>query len=372
MSTSEAKVPKPVTFIGPLPPPVTGMTFITQIVVDELERAGPVRCFNWSRQKYLKGMRWKIARVRGAIRSCAGLIARGLQPGEILYCPANSSWGMAYDVAILGLGRLLGYRIVLHHHVYSYVDRYDWRMALVTRIVGSNGAHVVYCEKMREDFLGQYSTDAEFLFVPPTIVSSKEIVGSPRESPSERAFTLGFLSNLIIAKGLPEVLQTFERLKSEGCDVRLVVAGPCQEAAVQKMLDSLVARWGPTVEYRGPVYNGEKQRFYQDIDAFLFPTRYENESWGIVLTEALTAGCPVIAYDRGCIPYIVRNGCGLVIPRDEDYVGPATCQLREWMENSISYAAASAQAVQRIHELNKEAAEQLPEFVRQVRSWETQ
>jgi len=365
MSDSDAEEPMPFTFIGPLPPPVTGMTAMSRAIVEEVEKLGPIDCYNWSRQKHLKGIRWKMARAWGVLRSCVSLLAKGLRTGEILYYPANSSWGMIYDVFILGLARILGYRIVLHHHAYTYFDCYDWRMALVNRIVGPRGAHVVHCEKMKRDFLAHYPTEARFLFVPPTIVSLGDPIGSPRPFPVTRKFTLGFLSNLTFAKGLLDVLETFERLRAAGYDVRLILAGPCQVDNIQTMVDNLLTKWGDGVEYRGPVYGEEKKKFYQDIDVFIFPTK--TESWGIVLTEALSAGCPVIVNDRGCVSYVIQGGCGVVVPRGEDFVATAIDRVRRWMENPSSYEEMSVQAVQRIKELNTEAAEQLPEFVRRVR-----
>jgi len=359
-----------VTFVGPLPPPVTGMTAMTDVIVRALAAAGPMTCFNWSCGKPLKGIRWKIARFWGAVRSFFGLLLRGRRPGKPLYYLANSSWGMAYDFVLLGLGRLLGYRIVLHHHAYSYLDQYDWRMALVNRLVGSRGAHAVHCQKMVDDFLAQYNTAATFLIVPPTIVSSE--MSLPKDAPSrenspDRPFVLGFLSNLTIAKGLHLVLDTFEELASRDDKVRLILAGPCYQKEATALVEQALARWPKRVEYRGPVYGNDKTAFFSAIDTFLFPTQYRNESWGIVLTEAMSIGCPVIAYDRGCVSHIIRDGCGLVVARDDDFVTEAAGLISQWIDNKELHEQACQQALTRNEQLERESDEQLAQFVESLR-----
>lgn len=350
------------------------MTAMSEVIVKALAASGPITCFNWSAGRLVKGYRWKLMRFWGAVRSFFALLVRGRRPGQTLYTPANSSWGMLYDFFILGLGRLLGYRLVLHHHAYSYIDRYDWRMGLVNWVVGKRGAHAVHCQKMAEDFRAHYPTSAKFLMVPPTIVSrepSGERNASVAGYPGDRPFVLGFLSNLTLAKGLPLVLETFEQLANDGADVQLLLAGPCLQTEAQELVNSALDKWPQRIAYRGPVYGAEKAAYYSAIDALLFPTEYRNESWGIVLSEALAAGHPVIAYDRGCVSYIVRGGCGTVVPQHADFVAEAVPLVRQWIQAPETHFQASQQALRRSEELTAEANRQFPEFVRQLRDLES-
>jgi len=362
--------PCSVTFIGPLPPPVTGMTAMTEVIVRALKLEGPVTCFNWSRGKPLQGLNWRVARCWGFVKSCWGLVFRGRQSGQTLYYLANSAWGILYDILLLSLARVLGYRIVLHHHSYSYLDCYDWRMGIVTKLVGDEGAHAVHCQKMVDDFLQVYPSHAKFLIVPPTIVSSGLKVPDRAQEATEhaeKAFVLGFLSNITRAKGIHLVLETFEALCERSNEVRLILAGPCMERHAKELVKSALARWPEQVEYRGPVYDEQKASFFTDINAFLFPTQYKNESWGIVLTEALSAGRPVISCDRGCVSYIIRNGCGLIVAKDGNFVTEATKLISQWMIEPETYQNACHAAVARSIELEQEASDQLSHFTREIR-----
>lgn len=62
--------------------------------------------------------------------------------------------------------------------------------------------------------------------------------------------------------------------------------------------------------------------FIQDSRLFLFPISAE-EAFGLVLIEALACGTPVVAYARGAVPEIVKDGVTgfLVNPSDEDVRG---------------------------------------------------
>ncbi|MGB5147908.1 MAG: glycosyltransferase [Porticoccaceae bacterium] len=122
--------------------------------------------------------------------------------------------------------------------------------------------------------------------------------------------------------------------------VHAKLAGPFQDAdteqAVRERLRAL-----PQVEYVGPQYGAAKDAFYAGIDALVFPTRYENQTEGIVNHEALSRGIPVIAYGRGCIPEIIGADCGLVIDPAEPFVPAALAKLENWLADPAPRRRAS-------------------------------
>jgi glycosyltransferase involved in cell wall biosynthesis len=362
MNSASDDQPNTITFIGALPPPVTGMTAMSQVIVDALRQNGPVRCFNWSPGKHLSGLRWKIYRISSACRSFVKVLFGRRPRGGLVYYPLSSAWGLLYDIAILGAARLRGYRNVVHHHVYSYIDRRDWRMALLNRALGPHSIHVVHCEQMKDDFLSRYSTPAEFLFVPPTIVSPS-FAGSPLAH--RERFTLGFMSNLTLAKGLDSVMETYSQLADGGRNVSLILAGPCDKAQERRMLDEFLARWPNSVDYRGPVYGAAKEQFFADIDVFVFPTR--SESWGIVLTEALSANCPVITCRRGCVPWIVQGGCGIVVDDPKQFATWASEAIAKWMDDEQEFERVRKCAGDRARMLAAEADRQFSSFLQRLR-----
>lgn len=96
---------------------------------------------------------------------------------------------------------------------------------------------------------------------------------------------------------------------------RLILAGNVVKSEPhQRYFDEEVAPHvdGSTVEYVGPVNDGQKNALLGSAAALLMPIEW-NEPFGIVMAEALACGTPVIAFRRGAVPEVVEHGVsGLV------------------------------------------------------------
>jgi glycosyltransferase involved in cell wall biosynthesis len=86
------------------------------------------------------------------------------------------------------------------------------------------------------------------------------------------------------------------------------------------------------VSFSGPLTSGELDRIYAEADLLVLPSR--NETYGMVITEALARGLPVIASDVGGVteavghgPHGTRPGL-LVAPNDAVALAGA---LRAWL-----------------------------------------
>ena len=71
----------------------------------------------------------------------------------------------------------------------------------------------------------------------------------------------------------------------------------------------------PHVEYIGEIGENEKNDFLGNAMALLFPIDWP-EPFGLVMTEALGCGTPVIAFNRGSVPEIIEDGkTGFIVER---------------------------------------------------------
>ncbi len=64
---------------------------------------------------------------------------------------------------------------------------------------------------------------------------------------------------------------------------------------------------GKQIEYIGPVDDRQKNHLLGQAAALLFPIEWD-EPFGIVMTEALACGTPVLAFPRGAVPEVVEHG----------------------------------------------------------------
>jgi glycosyltransferase involved in cell wall biosynthesis len=93
-----------------------------------------------------------------------------------------------------------------------------------------------------------------------------------------------------------------------------------------------------------------------EIDVFVFPTRYRNEAEPLVVLEALSHGCPVISYARGCIAELLGCDGGLAIPVGEDFVRHTLGILEAWRSEGTAFNNRSASARRRFSELQAQSA----------------
>jgi len=115
------------------------------------------------------------------------------------------------------------------------------------------------------------------------------------------------------------------------------------------------------VEYVGPLYGEHKERFYRQLDVFLFPTNYANEAEPLVIYEAMRQGVHVIACDRGSIAEMLRDGAGLAFSR-EHIVEAAAAHLAKFNDDRPALLAAKRMSMlqaQRVRCAGKIALENL-------------
>ncbi|MEJ2422409.1 MAG: glycosyltransferase, partial [Acidobacteriota bacterium] len=179
------------------------------------------------------------------------------------------------------------------------------------------------------------------------VLSNRALFTYPvRPAPRERISTLGFLSNLTYEKGTSLVIDLAREMKLHGMkDMRIIIAGPCHDLHLVEELKR--AQSEELIEWWGPVYGPDKERFWKETDVFLFPTRYPNEAEPLVVWESFAAACPVIAPNRGCISGQIR-GAGLCVPPEEDFGLATTRVLNQWRENPGDFTELSSEALNRI------------------------
>ena len=105
-------------------------------------------------------------------------------------------------------------------------------------------------------------------------------------------------------QGLEWVIRVCGRLLQQGNPLYLVIAGEGKEAP---RLRRLAEKYLPgRVRFVGKVLPEKMYQFYSGGDIFVFPGI--RESLGMVYLEAQSCGRPVVAFDNGGIPEVVRNG----------------------------------------------------------------
>jgi hypothetical protein len=137
-------------------------------------------------------------------------------------------------------------------------------------------------------------------------------------------------------KGYDLALRVAARL-SDDASVRFSFAGTTLTDSVVKRMrqeSGVDPRNLPNAVFHGDVDRGTLDRLFIENDVVLMPSRFE--SFGLVAIEAMSAGAPVLALERGGLTEVVVPGSGLLFNSEEAYVGEASKTLSRWAHNRSS------------------------------------
>jgi glycosyltransferase involved in cell wall biosynthesis len=345
-----------VSFVGPLPPPVNGFSNVCAMMLDLLRMKMPVDVFD--RAPELNNRLLTLARQSmRPLRYLTGCIARR---DDTLYLALSGGRGQIADLTYVLIGRLFRKPIFVHHHSFAYINAPSRLNRLCFALIGKC-THVVLSRKMGESLSGVYGLDADSI----RVVSNAAFYDSPPDEmppahDDSAPLDIGFLSNITFEKGFVEFFRILEWLRQHSIAYRAHIAGPLATAA-RETFDRLLKE-ASDVRYVGPVYGAEKERFFQQLDLFIFPTNYVNEAEPLVVYEAMRSGVFVIACDRGAISEMLRNGAGLTFAA-ETIVESAGQQIAKLSVDRRALRSAQQMSLQQAQRIRSSGRQELEKLV---------
>ncbi|MEB3271866.1 MAG: glycosyltransferase family 1 protein [Synechococcus sp.] len=218
--------------------------------------------------------------------------------------------------AVLGLGgiwlaRTKGYPLVAsyHTHLPKYLEHYGMGMLepLLWELLKAahNQARLNLCTStamveelatkgIQHTALWQRGVDTE-LFRPE--LRSGAMRQRLHGNHDDRGSLLLYIGRLSAEKQIERIRPVLEALP----DARLALVG---DGPYRQQLEKLFE--GTATTFVGYLAGEDLAAAYASGDAFLFPS--STETLGLVLLEAMAAGCPVVGANRGGIPDIVNDG----------------------------------------------------------------
>jgi glycosyltransferase involved in cell wall biosynthesis len=146
-----------------------------------------------------------------------------------------------------------------------------------------------------------------------------EIIGS-----TERARFV-FISRIMETKNLLLTLQALQAVKAE---VDFDIYGPLEDQGYWRQCQRLIADLPRNVQakYLGELRHDQVKDTFAQYDAFVLPTR--GESFGHVIVESLSSGCPVICSQKTPWTQVLRQGGGAAL--EELDAGTLSEELEKW------------------------------------------
>jgi phosphatidylinositol alpha-mannosyltransferase len=178
------------------------------------------------------------------------------------------------------------------------------------------------------DFVGEYFP-ADYRVIPNGIDFARFNAPAPRLALFEdNRPTVLFVGRLEKRKGLRFLLRAWPQVLERQPDARLIVVGRGRPLEGYRRFAARQG-WSPSdVVFAGYVAAEDLPRYYQACDVFCAPNTGQ-ESFGIVLLEAMAAGAPIVASDIPGYRDVVSNGVQgmLVEPKNSGAIADAVCRL---------------------------------------------
>ncbi|MDB0025798.1 glycosyltransferase family 4 protein [Polaribacter sp.] len=302
---------KRILFILHLPPPVHGSSVVGEYIYNskEINNFYNTRFINLGLSKSVleigENPFRKISRYINLIYNTIYDII-DFKP-ELVYISLTAKGiGFYKDFLIIVIAKLFRKKVVLHFHnkgvlsnQNNYIDNLLYKFTFYKSKV------ILLSERLYYD-VKKYVNLEDVLYCPngiPVHTLSSKI------SNVNKVTQLLFLSNLIETKGVFVLLESLKHLKEQGIKFQCNIVGgegDISSIVLEKKLVNL--NLIDCVSYLGKKYNDDKYEIFQSSDIFVFPTFYENETFGLVNIEAMMFGLPVISTSEGGIPDIVQDG----------------------------------------------------------------
>jgi len=152
-------------------------------------------------------------------------------------------------------------------------------------------------------------------------------------------------------QGITWMIKTLSKLATENIPFKLIIAGDGSE---REMLLHLAEEFLPKrVIFVGQIEREKMYQFYSGGDFFVFPGI--RESLGMVFLEAQSCSRPVVAFNNGGIPEVVKQNetAFLTTPFDKKAFCMAVKQLLQNTEQRNTMGRAAAKHIRKNHDLQQ-------------------
>jgi glycosyltransferase involved in cell wall biosynthesis len=202
-------------------------------------------------------------------------------------------------------------------------------------------------------------------FAPPASAAASD-------STASRTFTLGYLSSIRPEKGLDILTEALRQLvHDQKRNVRLAIAGQVLDKPFWKETQATIARHRlePHINFHGELDWPAKIAFLHACHVFVMPTRLP-EQRALAAMEALAAGVPVIASQRGVLPELLAaTGGGFTVePENPAALARATMRLLDEPETRQAFARNAPAGIAAHYSPALMAQRTISEYARRIQS----
>lgn len=301
--------------IGPFPYPIHGMSLANQLIKDEIQsnKLFDLEIFDTNLESNIKSKNrqgkieiYYLLKSIISTLSCIFFIARNA--GSIAYfTPGQSVLGLIRFFPQVFLSILLNKKTILHIHgskLAVNIKNSKWVFKIiVTWMLKSSSVVIALSQKISNEFTSTLKISN--IVVCMNGVKIPEITQEDIQKKfNQSKIKLLFLSNLMIEKGILELINSTSRLYESGVNLHLDIAGSFEPSSKDIVLE-YINNNSKYITYHGPVHGEKKDKLYRENAIFCLPSY--DEGIPLSILEAYSYGCAVITTNVGGLPDIFHD-----------------------------------------------------------------
>lgn len=285
-----------VLFFAPFPPPLHGHSLMSRVAYQGLSSRCEVTKVDTTMEREFSGN--KLHKL-SSVRYIGQIIATLYRDVKIMISKRYSLYYMAVGISFRGFMRYAPYMLwaiasstpyLLHTHGSTFNKMYGsqgWIKRKIIHFLASRAARIIVLSDSLKESVKDVATDSvrvchncveEYIFISDEEISNK--VAGKR---------LLFLSNVMYAKGIVELMDAFKLLDDSYC---LDIAGEIEpDKALETLFREFCQSYPNRVTYHGGVYGEAKRDLLIKSDIFVLPSH--NEGQPVSILEAYASGLAV-------------------------------------------------------------------------------
>lgn len=307
--------------VGPLPPPIHGVSAINEILLSGFPGLRFVNTVK--RKSSIRGMgnvTWGNI-INAVCLFLEYFYATRTWKFSVLYlCLSQNRIGLARDIILLLLTPS-EIKVVLHVHGGHFEQTWARLPKFIQKLVRlsmNNVVGVIVLNKKFSSVFRQIVPQRAIISPLPNGVVPIEGQGDRRETrhySESSPMVLLYVGGLMKEKGVLDSIAAVNLARKMGFFVTLVLAGEWNDDVLRRTAEAMEG-YG-LVTNVGIVSGVHKARLFRESDAFVMPTYYPLEGQPLSLLEAMSAGLPIITTKHAAIFETVgEEGAIYVPPRD--------------------------------------------------------
>lgn len=327
MFMDQTKIDPRIMLVGPIAPPIGGVTQWTALVTQELQAQGvDYGIINTSPKRRRLDGQSKFERVTGGFRSLVTTVKRLVQDSRVrkpstLHISTSGNISHIRDTAVALVGKTLRANIVLHlHHgrLPKILHNRSFERSLMDLLVRLIDTLIVLDERSAEEASKRWPHISARVIANPVACPAADVDG---ESSDQR--TILYLGWVVPNKGVEDLLEAWERLAPMFPEWSLNIVGGVAEDYREELTTRFVSeRW----KIIGEVTHDQAMATLGDSDMLVLPSY--SEGFPNVILEAMSMSKPVVATTVGGIPEMLSQGAGVLIePGAVAQLQDALCML---------------------------------------------